>query len=132
MDDRISFLGELSDAEKLPILHAADLFVLPSTNSAEAFGIVLIEAMACGLPLISTELGTGTSFVNQNEQTGLVVPPNDAPAMAAAINRLLADESLRCRMGQAALVRAQSEFNVTTMAERMLDLYQSVLASKKP
>lgn len=130
LDERISFLGDLSDADKLPILHAADLFVLPSNNRAEAFGIVLIEAMACGLPLISTELGTGTSFVNQHEQTGLVVPPNDPAAMAAAINRLLADDGLRRRMGAAALARAQSEFNVETMASRMLDLYQSILATK--
>jgi rhamnosyl/mannosyltransferase len=113
------------------MLHAADLFVLPSNNRAESFGIVLIEALACGLPLISTELGTGTSFVNQNEETGLVVPPNDAQALASAINRLLADTDLRCRMSKAALARARSEFNVTTMAARMLDLYQSVLEGKK-
>ena len=131
LDDRISFLGDLTDAEKLPLLHAADLFVLPSTNRAEAFGIVLIEAMACGLPLISTELGTGTSFVNQHEQTGLVVSPSDPAAMAAAINRILGDADLRQRMAAASLARAQTEFNVTTMAERMLALYQHVLSSKK-
>jgi rhamnosyl/mannosyltransferase len=131
LDDRITFLGDLSDAEKLPMLYAADLFVLPSTNHAEAFGIVLIEAMACGLPLISTELGTGTSFVNQHGQTGLVVPPNDPAAMAAAINQLLADETLRRRMSAAALARAQSDFNVTTMTARMLDLYENVLSAKK-
>jgi rhamnosyl/mannosyltransferase len=130
LDERITFLGDLSDADKLPILHAADLFVLPSNNRAEAFGIVLIEAMACGLPLISTELGTGTSFVNQHEQTGLVVPPNDPAAMATAINRLLADEALRRHMGATALARAQSEFNVETMASRMLALYQKILATK--
>ena len=130
LDERITFLGDLSDAEKLEMLHAADLFVLPSTNRAEAFGIVLIEAMACGLPLISTELGTGTSFVNQHEQTGLVVPPDDPPAMAAAINRILTDEPLRQRMAAASLARAQSEFNVGTMAARMLELYENVLATK--
>lgn len=130
LNDRITFLGDLSDAEKLPMLYAADLFVLPSTNRAEAFGIVLIEAMACGLPLISTELGTGTSFVNQHEQTGLVVPPNDPAAMASAINTLLADETLRRRMSEAALARAQNEFNVDKMAARMRELYEDVLAHK--
>jgi rhamnosyl/mannosyltransferase len=130
LDQRITFLGDLTDDEKLTLLYAADLFVLPSTNRAEAFGIVLIEAMACGLPLISTELGTGTSFVNQHEETGLVVPPNDPGALAAAINRLLADPALRQRMSQAALARAQGEFNVTTMAARMYDLYQDVLSTK--
>ncbi len=130
LDARITFLGDLSDAAKLEMLHAADLFVLPSTNRAEAFGIVLIEAMAAGLPVISTELGTGTSFVNRHEETGLVVPPNDAAALAAAINRILNDAPLRQRMAAAALARAQQEFNVTTMAARMLDLYENVLATK--
>ncbi len=131
LDARISFLGDLSDAEKMVMLYAADLFVLPSTNHAEAFGIVLVEAMACGLPLITTELGTGTSFVNQHEQTGLVVPPNDALAMATAINRLLGDETLRQRMAAAALARAQNDFSQATMAKRMLELYQEVLSTKK-
>jgi rhamnosyl/mannosyltransferase len=130
--DRITFLCDCSDAEKLEMLHAADLFVLPSNNRAEAFGIVLIEAMAAGLPVISTELGTGTSFVNQHEETGLVVPPNDATALAAAINRILGDTPLRARMAAAALARAQREFNVETMAARMLDLYENVLARKAP
>jgi rhamnosyl/mannosyltransferase len=130
LDGRITFLGDLSDAEKLTMLHAADLFVLPSNNRAEAFGIVLIEAMACGLPLISTELGTGTSFVNRHEETGLVVPPNDPAALAAAINRLLGDEALRRRMGAAALSRALTEFDVDTMAARMFELYQDVLSKK--
>lgn len=131
LDDRITFLGDLSDADKLQMLHAADLFVLPSTNRAEAFGIVLIEALACGLPLVTTELGTGTSFVNQHGETGLVVPPHDSDALAAAIHQLLGDETMRKRMASAALARAQREFNVTTMAERMLALYQDVLKDKK-
>ena len=130
LDGRISFLGELSDADKLIALYASDLFVLPSTNRAEAFGIVLIEAMACGLPLISTELGTGTSFVNQHEQTGLVVPPGDPDALAAAINRLLGDDELRKRMGAAALARVHAEFSQATMTARMTSLYHEALSQK--
>jgi glycosyltransferase involved in cell wall biosynthesis len=130
LDGRISFLGELSDADKLIALYASDLFVLPSTNRAEAFGIVLIEAMACGLPLISTELGTGTSFVNQHEQTGLVVPPADPEALAAAINRMLGDDELRKTMGAAALARVHAEFSQATMTARMTDLYQEALSQK--
>jgi glycosyltransferase involved in cell wall biosynthesis len=130
LDDRIHFLGDLSDAGKMVAFHAADLFVLPSNNRAEAFGIVLLEAMACGLPLISTELGTGTSYVNQHEQTGLVVPPNDPQAMAAAINRLLGDDELRQKLGAAALKRVQNDFSQATMAARTLDLYQEVLSTK--
>lgn len=130
LDGRITFLGDVTDAQKLELLHAADLFVLPSNNRAEAFGIVLIEAMAAGLPVISTELGTGTSFVNQHEVTGLVVPPNDPSALATAIHRIIGNAPLRAQLAAAALARAQSEFNVGTMAAAMLDLYENVLATK--
>jgi rhamnosyl/mannosyltransferase len=125
--EKVTFWGERPDSDKLAAYYAADLFVLPSTNRAEAFGIVLVEAMACGLPLVSTELGTGTSFVNQHGETGLVVPPEDAPALAAAINRLLQDEALRRRMGQAAVARAHAVFSKATMLTRMIALYQEVM-----
>lgn len=126
---KVTFLGEVSDAEKMIAYHAAHLFVLPSTNRAEAFGIVLTEAMAAGLPLISTELGSGTSFINQHEETGLVVPPEDAPALAAAINRLLTDPALRLHMGQATQARARAVFSKETMLTRMIALYQEALQS---
>ena len=128
LNDRVHFLGEQPDAAVLPLYHAADIFVLPSTNRAETFGIVQLEAMACGCPVISTELGTGTSYVNQNEVTGLVVPSNDAPALAAAVRRLLADPSLRARMGAAGLQRAHTEFSIGTMLDRTLDFYHEALA----
>ncbi|MCC6166435.1 MAG: glycosyltransferase [Caldilineaceae bacterium] len=124
---KVTFLGEASDADKLIAYHAADLFVLPSTNRAEAFGIVLTEAMAAGLPLISTELGSGTSFINRHEETGLVVPPEDAPALAAAINRLLHDAPLRKQIGAAAQARARAVFSKESMLTRMIALYQEAL-----
>ncbi len=134
--DRVTFWGERPDADKFAALHAADLFVLPSTNRAEAFGIVLIEALAAGLPLISTELSTGTSFVNQHEVTGLVTPPNDPAALAAAVNRITRDPDLRGRMAAAALARARAEFDQSLMVARVQALYDEALAQdpsgKKP
>lgn len=126
---RVTFMGEISDADKLAALYASECFVLPSVNRAEAFGIVLIEAMACGLPLISTELGTGTSFVNQHEVTGLVVPPSDPAALAAAIRRLLADPTRRAEMAAAARVRVAAEFSREVMVQRILDLYHEALSA---
>jgi glycosyltransferase involved in cell wall biosynthesis len=128
LEGRVHFLGEVSDHELLSYYHAADIFVLPSTNRAETLGIVQIEAMACGLPVICTELGTGTSYVNQHEVTGLVTPPNDPAALAAAINRLLADPALRTQMGAAGLKRAQEEFSANTMIRQTLACYEEVLS----
>jgi glycosyltransferase involved in cell wall biosynthesis len=123
--DKITWLGEVSDADLPAFYHAADIFVLPASHSSEAFGLVQVEAMAAGLPVVCTELGTGTSYVNQNEVTGLVVPPLDAGALRDAINRLIMDPGLRASMGEAARVRA-SEFDLDRMVESVLSLYKDV------
>lgn len=122
---RIIFVGEVPDDERAAYYHAADLFVLPSTSRAESFGIAMLEAMACGTPAISTELGTGTSWVNQHDVTGLVVPPNDPAALAVAIKALLEDEGRIQQMGYAAAARASEIFT----RERMLSLLEEVYRS---
>lgn len=119
---RVRFLGDVAD-EDLPTLYRqADIFVLPSHLRAEAFGIVLVEALASGLPCISTALGTGTDFVNTHEETGLVVPPGDAAALADAIRRLRDDPALRAKYGEAGVHRARALFS----RERMLDAVERV------
>lgn len=124
---RVFFAGEVSDAE-LPYYYAAcDLFVLPANARAEAFGTVIVEALAAGKPVISTEVGTGTSWVNVHGQTGLVVPPRDPPALAEAINPLLGDERLLEQMGRAAQARAYEEFTVERMIERVYAEYDRLL-----
>jgi rhamnosyl/mannosyltransferase len=126
--DRVQMAGSLPDADLPAIYHAADLFVLPSIHRSESLGIVLLEAMAAGLPVISTELGTGTSYVNRHGETGLVVPPGDAGALAAAINQLATDAELRRRFGQAAQRRAQTEFNLAQMLDATEQVYRSLFA----
>ena len=126
--DRAHFLGTLDDDEVTALYHAADVFVLPSTNRAETFGIVQLEAMAGGLPVICTELGTGTSYVNQHEITGLVIPPNDPEALASAIQRLLASPELRARMGAAGQQRVAQAFSHDAMLQQMLAFYHEALA----
>lgn len=125
--DRITLTGSLLDSDLPAIYHAADLFVLPSIHRSESLGIVLLEAMAAGLPLISTELGTGTSYVNRHEETGLVTPPGDADALAAAINRLLRNEDLRRRFGEAAQRRAGRDFSLTQMLDATERIYQGLI-----
>lgn len=126
--DRVAFLGRVSDQALAGLYRACDVFVLPSIERSESWGAVQIEAMAAGKPVVCTELGTGTSYVNQHAVTGLVVPPRDAKALAAAINRLLADEGLRARLGNAARARALTELSKEVMVERILALYRSQLA----
>jgi rhamnosyl/mannosyltransferase len=127
VDARIEWLGDVPE-ERLPaILAAADLFVLPSTARSEAYGLSMVEAMAAGLPVISTELGTGTSWVNQDGVTGRVVAPGDPLALAAAIAALLGDHDARRRMGEAARARATAEFDAGRMVERVAHVYEEVL-----
>lgn len=119
-DRKICFLGELSDEEVAAHLHASDVLTLPAIWRSEAFGIAQLEAMACGVPVVSTELGTGTSFLNQHGETGWVVPPNDSQALAAALNDLLENPERRKTMGQAALARAQGLFSKEIMLDQLV------------
>ncbi len=128
--ERIHFAGDLSRAELAACYAAADLLVLPSRLRSEAFGLVLVEAMAAGLPVISTEVGTGTSWVNVDGETGLVVPPADPAALAGAIARLLADPERRREMGRAARTRASARFSAETMVENVLDVYRQAVAGR--
>lgn len=130
VSDRVHFLGDVSDANLPAYYQAADIFVLPSSHRSEAFGIVLLEAMASSTPVISTELGTGTSWVNQHGKTGLVIPPRDVDALITAIQRLLADPDLRRRMGTHAYDRVQQEFALPVVIERVLAVYQELLLRK--
>jgi len=125
--ERIVFCGEVPD-ELLPAYYqACDVFVLPASERSEAFGAVQVEAMAAGKPVVCTELGTGTSFVNENEKTGFVVPARDPVSLSTAINRLLADEELRARLGAAARTRARAEFGEEVMVDRVIGVYRSLL-----
>jgi rhamnosyl/mannosyltransferase len=126
-EERVTFFGEVSDHRLRALLHAADVFVLPSIDRCEAFGIAQLEAMACGKPVVSTNLPSGVRFVNRHETTGLLVPPAEPDALAGALNRLLDDPSLRARLGQAGRERVASEFHVDRMVERTLTVYGEAL-----
>lgn len=126
ISDRVVFVGEIPDADRPAYYHAADVFVLPSTSRAETFGIAMLEAMACGAPAISTELGTGTSWVNVHEETGLVVPPGDPARLADALGVLLGDEGRRREMGKAAAERVAARFRRQDMLDAIASVYRSL------
>jgi rhamnosyl/mannosyltransferase len=122
--DRVTLLGRVPDLR--PLYHAASVFAFPSIARSEAFGIVQMEAMACGLPVVNTALDSGVPFVSPHGETGLTVPPEDAAALAAALRTLLADDALRARMGAAGRARVAGELSAERMARRTLDLYREV------
>jgi rhamnosyl/mannosyltransferase len=120
--------GRVAD-EDLPAYYAAcDVFCLPSVTIAEAFGIVLLEAMASGKPLVTTALRTGVTVVNRDGETGLVVPPRDAEALREALRTVLEDDARRARMGRAARRVFEREYTSRVMAERYLTVYREALA----
>jgi glycosyltransferase involved in cell wall biosynthesis len=128
---RVQFAGEVEEQELLALYHACDMLVLPSVTHAEAFGMVQIEAMSCGKPVVSTDLPSGVPWVNQHGRTGLVVPPGDAAALASALQSLLADPARRSRMGDAGRARVQADFSIARLVEQTTSLYADVLTHAK-
>ncbi len=126
IEDQIIWMGKVDRRDLIAYYHACDLLVLPSISNNEAFGIVQLEAFACGKPVISTDLPTGVSFVNLHEKTGLIVPPKDSKTLAQAINRLLRSPDIGKRYGQYAKKRVEKEFTKELMAQRVLKLYQNL------
>jgi len=121
--DRIMWAGHVADADLPAYYRAADAFVLPSLAITETFGVAQVEAMASGLPVVSTNLPTGVPWVNQHDVSGLVVEPNDAAALGRALRRLAADDALRRRLADGARQRARSLFS----RERMIASFRDVI-----
>jgi len=124
----IVFAGLVSDTEKVALLRQCRAFVLPSHLRSEAFGMVLVEASMMGKPMVSCEIGTGTSFVNVDGETGFVVPPENPVALAGAMNALLGDEALANKLGQAARRRYEQMFSGPALGRAYAQLYQDVLS----
>ncbi|MCJ8502475.1 glycosyltransferase [Desulfatitalea alkaliphila] len=122
----VEVLGELNDETLADYFHACDVFVLPSVERSEAFGIVQLEAMACGKPVVSTELGTGTSFVNAHEKTGLVIPPNNPDALAEAVNHLLCNPDICEQYGEGGISRVKQFFSLEQMVDQTVALYLKI------
>ena len=124
---RVVFAGRVSNQDLRAHYRAADLFVLPSVARTEAFGVVQVEAMAAGLPVVSTDLPTGVSWVNRDGETGLVVRPGDSRALGDAIARLLGDEAARREMGRRAFDRATAVFSRDRMIRSFRELVETVV-----
>ena len=124
--DRVHLLGEVDDV--IPFYHAAQVFALPSVARSEAFGIVQVEAMACGTPVVNTLLDTGVPFVSLHRHSGLTVPPADVPALRHAIMSILDDPNLRAYFAAGARQRVSEHFTLNGMTEKTLQLYEGILS----
>ncbi|MFZ2169311.1 MAG: glycosyltransferase [Methylococcaceae bacterium] len=124
--DNVVFSGQVTDAEKIALLKRCRALVLPSHLRSEAYGMVLVEAAMFGRPLISCEIGTGTSYVNAHEETGFVVEPESPEALASAMNTLLTDETLAARMGAAARNRYERLFSGPALGQAYAALFREI------
>jgi rhamnosyl/mannosyltransferase len=124
----VVFAGLISDLEKVSLLKRCQALVLPSHRRSEAYGMALVEAAMFGRPLISCEIGTGTSFVNAHEETGFVVSPESPDALARAMNAFLAEERLVGDMGSAARLRYERMFSGKALGKAYADLFREVSA----
>ena len=133
IEPRVNFAGRIDmtavgNATLAAAYASADVYCLPSTERAESFGIVLVEAMRAGLPVVCSAIpGSGVNYVVRSGETGLMVAPNDSASLAAAIRRLRDDIGLRRRLGAAARQRFAEEFTLDASVRRTLALYQEVL-----
>jgi rhamnosyl/mannosyltransferase len=126
---QVHFLGVLPRNDLLAAYYDCDMFVLPSNANSEAFGIVQLEAMSYGKPVINTNLPTGVPYVSLHEQTGLTVAAGDTLKLADAITRLIQNDKLRQRYGKAAQNRVREHFALSSMLNNLYGIYQDVLAS---
>ena len=122
--DNVIFAGQVTDAEKVALLRRCRALVLPSHLRSEAFGMVLVEAAMFGRPLISCEIGTGTSYVNDHEVTGFVVAPESPDKLRWAMKTLLDDEQLAVKMGIASRIRYDKLFSGPALGRAYADVFR--------
>jgi rhamnosyl/mannosyltransferase len=125
----VHFLGHLPDEDKVALLHLSYAVVFPSHLRSEAFGISLLEGAMYGKPMISSEIGTGTTFINIADETGLVVPPSDPLAMRQAMRYLWDHPEQAAEMGQRAEARYWQHFTADQMVEAYVKLYRELSVS---
>lgn len=125
--DNVVFTGQVSDENKVQLIKSSLGVVFPSYLRSEAFGVTLLEGAMFGRPLISTEVGSGTSYVNAHEITGLVVSPGSAISLRRAMDYLHANPETATRMGEQAQIRYEKLFTGKLMGRRYHRMYQDVL-----
>ena len=127
--DRVRLLGSVAESERVKLMCIADVFVMPSVTNAETFGLVQLEAMAAGRPIVNTSLDTAVPHVARDGIEAVTVPPGDHAKLAEAIGALIGDPDRRRRMGLAARRRAATSYSTATFREGIKTVYCDALAS---
>lgn len=127
LEQKVSFAGQVSDEDLQALYSACSLFAFPSVARSEAFGLVQLEAMIAGKPVINTSIDSGVPYVSLHEQTGLTVEPASPEALSQGIQVLLRNEQLRAQYGDAARRRVFEVFTTRLMGAQTLDLYREVM-----
>ncbi|MCP4588751.1 MAG: glycosyltransferase [Pseudoalteromonas sp.] len=128
--DNVFFVGHISEEDKAALLTLCKAVVFPSHLRSEAFGISLLEGAMYGKPMISCEIGTGTTFINEANVTGIVVPPSDPNALRQAMQRLISDEAGCARMGESAFNRYEKLFTDKAMLSGYEKIYRELTQHK--
>jgi rhamnosyl/mannosyltransferase len=129
LKSKVRILGRVTDSELANLYSISDLFVLPSTEPSEAFGLVQLDAMAYGLPVINTDLPSGVPSVSVHGQTGLTVPPGDTGALRAALATMLSDERLRTQFSENARHRVLS-FSRPAVLRQLCSIYEELISPR--
>lgn len=129
--NNVHFAGQVTEDEKKILLSSCLALVLPSHIRTEAFGMVLVEAAMHGKPMITCEIGSGTSYVNLHDETGIVIPPEQPAALAQAMNTLANDPQLVTQYGQTARQRYESLFSREALGAAYTNLYQQMIQESR-
>ncbi|MDK2861794.1 MAG: hypothetical protein PWP33_997, partial [Thermodesulfobacterium sp.] len=125
LNDKVILTGKVENINSF--LSKCDVFCLPSISRNEAFGLVLVEALYFGKPLVTTNVeGSGMNYVNKDGETGFVVEPKNTKTLAEAINKILSDEDLYKRLSQNAKKRF-NEFKIEAIGDKIINLYKDIL-----
>lgn len=125
LGNKVILLDRLDDQELDNYYKACDIYLFPSIMQSEAFGIVQLEAMKYGKPVINTNLDTGVNYVSIHNETGLNVEPKNSDELADAINKLLNDDNLRETLGQNAVKRVEEIFAIDQIKEKYINFYRN-------
>ena len=128
LHDRVSFAGHLDDRDLEAAYRACDVFCLPSLDRAEAFGIVLLEAMRAAKPIVASAIpGSGVGSVVVDGTTGMLVPPGDSTSLSRALKQLLDAPQQREAMGRAGVQRWTSDYRIDAVTQRWIRTYREIL-----